>query len=249
MKYKLLYLVLILVCGTALLALTPSYTFDISTPGGDDSPQEADDMMREIKAAVQERLDVDHYWEMSTGTTVGPINVAGSDVGKHRQVTFWAPRDAPDSIDANEGMLYLKNVDDVAELHFMDESDQEIQLTSNGKTSMGAVLTAKTSAYTIESADLNGNTTFTNGTTAAAVVVFTLPQGSAGDKVSFIVTDADGIRIDPDDTTEHFRFFSSESTGGKYIEGTTIGECITIVYSDAGDEWVVTNMVGIWDIE
>ena len=50
-------------------------TFDTATPAGSDDPAEADDRMREIKAAVQERRndkngvadDGDHYWP-KTGT-------------------------------------------------------------------------------------------------------------------------------------------------------------------------------------
>ncbi len=240
-----------LIGGTSLYSLTPQYTFDRSSPAGDESPTEADDRMREIKAGVQERCDVDHYWELGSGNTVGPKSVAGSDVGKHRQVTFWAPQSTPGTIDANEGMLYLKDVDSVAELHFIDEDEQEIQLTSGGKSALGAILTAKThddTPVTVAAADLNGNTTFTNtGTTS--VVVFTLPAGSAGDKVSFLVTDTDGIRVDVTGSTEHFRFSGSEAAGGKYIEGTTIGESVTLVYSNSGNEWVITDIVGIWDIE
>lgn len=222
-----------------------TYTYDISSPTGSDSPTEADDRMREIKAAVQERENVDHYWPL-TGT-----EVSDSDGGMHRQITFQASQSTPGTVAEDQAELYTKEVDGYAELHFIDENEQEIQLTSGGKASLGAVLTAKThddTPVTVAAADLNGNTTFTN-TGATSVVVFTLPAGTAGDKISFLVTDTDGIRIDPTDGTEHFRFSGSEAAGGKYIAGTTIGESITLVYSNSGNEWVITDLTGAWDIE
>ena len=57
-------------------------TFDIATPAGGDSPTEADDRMREIKAAIQERLAVEHHFDL-----VGTEVPAGGDTGKHTDIT------------------------------------------------------------------------------------------------------------------------------------------------------------------
>jgi len=54
---------------------------DIATPAGSDDPAEADDRMREIKAAVQERLNVEHVFDL-TGT-----EVSHADTGKHTDIT------------------------------------------------------------------------------------------------------------------------------------------------------------------
>lgn len=102
-------------------------TFDTATPAGSDDPAEADDRMREIKAAVQERENVDHYWPL-TGT-----EVSDADAGEHRKVLFRAPISTPDSIAENHGQLYLKDVNGKAELFFIDEDENEIQLTNVGK--------------------------------------------------------------------------------------------------------------------
>ena len=56
-------------------------TYDTATPASTDSPTEADDRMREIKAAVQERLAVEHHFELA-GT-----EVSGANAGKHSDIT------------------------------------------------------------------------------------------------------------------------------------------------------------------
>ncbi len=63
------------------LATVFSSTYDISTPAGSDSPSEADDRMRETKAAVQERLAVEHRFAL-TGT-----EVSAADTGEHTDIT------------------------------------------------------------------------------------------------------------------------------------------------------------------
>ena len=61
-------------------ATTFSFTYDTETPAGSDDPAEADDRMREIKAALQERLAVEHVFAL-TGT-----EVSASDTGKHSAI-------------------------------------------------------------------------------------------------------------------------------------------------------------------
>lgn len=102
-----------------------SHTYDIATPDGDDDPAEADNRMREIKAAVQERENVDHYWP-KTGT-----KVSDADTGEHRKVTL-RTGSAPTKAD-DKGFVYAKDVDGKAELFYIDEDGDEVQLTSGGK--------------------------------------------------------------------------------------------------------------------
>lgn len=99
-------------------------TLDTSTPAGSDSPKQGDDRIREIKAAIQERENVDHYWPLS-GTTVDD-----ADAGEHRKVTLRVGS-APSAV-ANKGFLYAKDVSAKAELFYRDEDGNEIQLTSGG---------------------------------------------------------------------------------------------------------------------
>ena len=102
-----------------------SHTFDTATPAGSDDPAEADDRMREIKAAIQERENVDHYWP-KTGT-----EVSDADTGEHRKVTL-RTGSAPSAV-ADKGFVYAKDVSGKAELFYIDEDGDEVQLTSGGK--------------------------------------------------------------------------------------------------------------------
>lgn len=102
-------------------------TFDTATPAGTDSPTEADDRMREIKAAVQERENVDHYWPLD-GT-----EVSDADAGEHRKVLFHEPIDATPTVAESHGDLRIKDVSGKAELHWTDEDENEVQLTDAGE--------------------------------------------------------------------------------------------------------------------
>lgn len=101
-------------------------TFRTDTPSGSDDPSEGDDRIREVKAAVQERLDVDHYFHASGANTYDDPNT-----GKHRYVRFIEPNNLT-VMPANEGALFTKDVNSVAELHWINEQDQIIQLTREG---------------------------------------------------------------------------------------------------------------------
>lgn len=101
-----------------------SYTYNTATPAGSDDPAEADDRMREIKAAVQERENVDHYWPL-TGT-----EVSDADTGEHRKVTL-RTGSAPTAV-TDKGFVYVKDVSAKAELFYRDEDGNEIQITSGG---------------------------------------------------------------------------------------------------------------------
>ncbi len=103
-----------------------SDTYDTATPAGSDDPAEADDRMREIKSSVQVRENVDHYWPL-TGT-----EVSDADSGEHRKVLFHAPIASTPTVAANHGDLRLKDVSSIAELHWTDEGERELQLTSFG---------------------------------------------------------------------------------------------------------------------
>ena len=113
---------IILIITMSISAVT---TWDVSTPAGSDDPREADDRMREIKTAAQEVIATDHYMPNSSGTLYDD-----ADRGEHVKVTLRVG-DAP-TVEADKGYLYAKDVDDKAELHYIDEDDNETQLTSAG---------------------------------------------------------------------------------------------------------------------
>lgn len=103
-----------------------THTYDIATPLGSDAPSVLDDRDREAKAAVQERQNVDHYWPL-TGT-----EVSAADAGKHRYVTFREPNDLT-TMSADESALFSKDVNSLTEFHWIDESDNVLQITSGGQ--------------------------------------------------------------------------------------------------------------------
>lgn len=99
-----------------------SETYDTATPAGADDPSAADDRMRETKAAIQERLEVDHKFSL-TGT-----EVSASDSGEHTKITFNVTLDDPSQV-GGKSHLYMK--DD--ELFYQDDTNTTLQLTDGGK--------------------------------------------------------------------------------------------------------------------
>lgn len=99
-------------------------TYDKNAPAGSDDPAEADNEIRRVKAATQERENVDHYWPL-TGTEVSDV-----DVGEHRKVTL-RTGSAPSAV-ADKGFVYAKDVSGKAELFYRDENGNEIQITKGG---------------------------------------------------------------------------------------------------------------------
>ena len=102
-----------------------TYTYDTATPLGSDAPSVIDDRIREVKQSIQERMNVEHYWPL-TGT-----QVSDSEAGQHRYIEFYAPISTP-TYAANKGFFYTKDVNSVLEFHCLDESNNEVQITSGG---------------------------------------------------------------------------------------------------------------------
>lgn len=109
-----------------LLMTVFNHTYDTDTPVGTDAPSVIDDRIREVKDAVQERADVDHYWK-KTGS-----QVSDTAVGQHRQIEFYEPISTPTHA-ANKVFIYSKDVGGKAEVHILDEDGNEIQVTNAGE--------------------------------------------------------------------------------------------------------------------
>ncbi len=140
-------LVLVISFWTVVIATTFSDTYDITTPAGSDDPAEADDRMREIKAAVQERMNVTMYWPL-TGN-----EVSDADAGENRKILFHVPIASTPTVAADHGDLRIKDVangsDTLAEFIFTNESEEELQLSSSGNNLANNVnLTATNAAGT-----------------------------------------------------------------------------------------------------
>lgn len=96
-----------------------------ASPADSDNVSEGAERMRDLKVAVSERLDEDHYFD-TAGTD--------ADHGEHRKITFHAPISTPSNV-ANKAFLYSKDVSSKTELHWEDEDGDEVQLTAGGAMS------------------------------------------------------------------------------------------------------------------
>ncbi len=93
-------------------------SFDAIPANGDDASEGAL-RIRNLKRDIRERLETDHIMDETNAD------------GRHAQITFDAPRSSPTN-EVNVGFLYTKDVSAKAELHWMDEAGNELQLTSGG---------------------------------------------------------------------------------------------------------------------
>jgi len=102
----------------------PTYveTWDETKPAGSRARSLGDDDIREFKAAIRERLATDHnFLADETGVTT---------IGYHSKVTLIAGSD-PAAV-ADCGILYTKDVSAKAELHWIDEDGDILQITDGG---------------------------------------------------------------------------------------------------------------------
>lgn len=113
--------IMILILGSMFL-FGFADSIDTSQPIGTDDPTEADDNMRRIQAAYQQRLNVDHVFELS-GTTVDAANT-----GQHKKITFNTTIGDPTQV-AGNAHLYMQ----FDELHYQDDTNPAFDLTSVGK--------------------------------------------------------------------------------------------------------------------
>ena len=79
---------------------------------------------------------------------------------------------------------------------------------------------------------------------ATAKNYHTLPTAAAGMEFTFIVQDADGIRVVAN-TGDTIRVAATVSGAAGYTESTTIGDAITLVSINA-TEWIAISYVGTW---
>lgn len=119
--------------GSIAYATVFSSIYDTATPLGTDAPSTLDDQDRLTKEAVQERMNVDHYWPL-TGTQVSDV-----DVGEHRKATFHEPLGADPTTATNKGHVYMKDIAGVVELFWKDESGNVLQLTTAGKIPQASI--------------------------------------------------------------------------------------------------------------
>lgn len=72
----------------------------------------------------------------------------------------------------------------------------------------------------------------------------TLPAGQTSWTYTFVVQDADGLRITAN-TGDTIRVIDKVTAAAGYIESTTIGSVVTLVAINS-DEWIATSIHGVW---
>jgi hypothetical protein len=136
-------------------------------------------------SALESVIGQDH--EFSTG---------GTNSGKHIQVTFDDPlSSAPSSVAASEGVLYLLDVSSKAELHFEDEDEHTLQMTSGGNL------------YSSTNLEIAGTSTFTGAVTANGGITLGAGDDLIGSSTSDITFNTD-------------KFTVAGATGNTVIAGT-----------------------------
>lgn len=133
-----------------------------ATPAAGANVSGGDDRIRELKEAVRERMEKDHYWD-ETGTD--------ADHGEHVKVTLRvgsAPTQA-----ANKGIIYAKDVSGKAELFYIDEDGDEVQITSGGSLNVAStqINNIQTGTITIAAGDATNTDTITAVDTDKAFIV------------------------------------------------------------------------------
>lgn len=113
-----------------------TYDYNKTTPPDTgESPRLGASRIRELKNALQERLNVCVYYPY-TGN-----EVSDTCAGEIRRLLFHEPIETTPTVAASHGDLRLKDFDGKAELTWTDEDEHEVQLTSGGYLN-GAVLLA-----------------------------------------------------------------------------------------------------------
>ena len=193
-KYKLGCTLALLICLTCSAWGTVfTNVYDTATPVGTDAPSTLDDHHRLGKSGIQERMNVDHYWAL-TGT-----QVSDAATGEHRKISFHSPISTPSNA-ADKGFLYMKDFSSVVELTWLDESGNELQITSGG-------------ALNITEADLLA--TLTNNT------YFTAVDFAGTGTVDLIKADANDVAVVPDNSQTATNAAPTSTTGianKKYVD-------------------------------
>jgi hypothetical protein len=127
-------------------------------------------------------------------------------------------------------------------VNFTDAAAQTAAI-AGGRLTAGHVVVAKTAAYPIVANDWN--TRFTNEG-ATGRVDFTLPAATAGYTYTFMVQDADGMRVIAA-TGDTIRNAGDVSAAAGRIDNATIGSVVKLTCINA-TEWFVEYATGTWTV-
>ncbi len=105
----------------------PTTEWDESNPPGPQTKSLGAIRKRKVKTQLREIFEIDHNMDSSG---------SGDTWGYHNKCTFYN-RSADSLPAANTGCLFSKDVDSKSELHWVDENDDVIQITSKGEVIAG----------------------------------------------------------------------------------------------------------------
>ena len=139
-------------------------------PTDDNYGYEIDNYLRLVWQAIRERMEIDHYWKDASSQ---------AEDGKHKKITLPVLASAPTKI-ASTGIVYVKDVSGKAELFYIDEDGDEVQLTTGGKigVSDGSITVAKIANAAVTQAKLKTGMSSVSGSGAWENLV--LPGGQYG---------------------------------------------------------------------
>ena len=196
-----------------------SDTFDKATPSGQDDPSEADDRMREIKAAVQERENVDHVWAL-TGT-----EVSAADTGEHRKITYNATISDPTPV-ASKSHLYMQN----DELRYRDDSNAAIDLTSGGKLGSASTDLTVNDATVAGTLGVTGVATIGDGSLLATSAAPTTDAMIANKKSVDDSVDAAQGKLPSSVTTDTLSLTAAGSWTNKVLTDIPTQKCLVVLH-------------------
>lgn len=110
-------------------------TWDETAPDGtSDQIAQGDDEIRDFKYAIRERLAIDHDFQASE---------SGAYIGYHKKVSLLNSTSVSAG-EADVGILHAEDVtaedtNDYAELFYMDEQDNDVQITNDGGLNAAAL--------------------------------------------------------------------------------------------------------------
>jgi len=99
-----------------LIGADHTYSYDVNTPPDGQSPTLGDDRIRELKSAILERMNQNHYW---------PLVTVDGNMGLHRSIDFYNGSDT-------DPCLFTRDVSSTKELFFTDEAGNTIQISGGG---------------------------------------------------------------------------------------------------------------------
>lgn len=174
-----------------------TYTYDNATPPDTgEPPRVGASRIRELKNALQERLNVCGYYPY-TGT-----EISDACAGEIRRLLIHEPIASTPTVAANHFDIRTKDVNSIAEIHLTDEDENELQLTDEG-------------TLNIVSADLLG--TLANNT------YFTTVDQAGTGTVDLIKADANDVAVVPDDSQTATNTAPTQSkalVNKKYVDDT-----------------------------